>query len=126
MFGNRFGGISTPWLQSASVTAFWLILLNVAFNILANASFRVSALSSTWRGILTWQIVGNAAGFITVITLTILLRYMPLSIAFPMTTGLAILGVQLVGAIWIFHEPVSSRQWLGTLAIIAGIWLIKT
>jgi multidrug transporter EmrE-like cation transporter len=123
---NRSAGISVPRVSSTSPTALWLILFNnLAFNILANASFRISALSDTWRGLITWQVVGNVAGFITVITLTWLLRYMPLSIAFPLTTGLAILGVELVASIWLFHEPVSQRQWLGTLAIVAGIWLIQ-
>lgn len=125
MFNHPFNGIAIPWLESASLTAFILILLNLAFNVLANASFRVSALSDSWRGILTWQVIGNLAGFITVITLTLLLRYMPLSVAFPLTTGLAILGVQLVAAAWLFHEPISSQQWLGTLAIVLGIWLIR-
>ena len=122
---NRFTGISIPRLDAASLTASWLITLNLAFNILSNASFRISALSATWRGILSWQVVGNLAGFVTVITLTLLLRNMPLSIAFPLTTGLAVLGVQVVAAIWLFHEPISQRQWLGTLAIVLGIWLIQ-
>ena len=122
---NRFTSISIPRMASVAPTAFWLILFNLAFNILANASFRISAMSETWRGIITWQVVGNLAGFITVITLTWLLRYLPLSITFPLTTGLAILGVQFVASIWLFHEPISERQWLGTLAIVVGIWLIQ-
>lgn len=122
---NRFTGIFIPKIESVSAMVFLLILVNLAFNILANASFRVSAMSETWRGILTWQVVGNLAGLITVITLTWLLRYMPLSVAFPLTTGLTVLGVQMVAASWIFHEPISQRQWLGTLAVVLGIWLIK-
>jgi multidrug transporter EmrE-like cation transporter len=122
---NRLSGLSIPKLQSASMIVIWMVLVNLAFNILANASFRVSAMSENWRGILTWQVVGNLAGLVTVITLTILLRYMPLSIAFPLTTGLTVLGVQLVAASWIFKEAVSPRQWLGTLAIVIGIWLIQ-
>ena len=122
---NRFGGISVPKVDSASLLVFWLIIVNLAFNVLSNASFRVSAISATWRGLLIWQIVGNLAGLVTVITLTWLLKYMPLSIAFPLTTGLTVLGVQLVAASWIFHEPISERQWLGTLAVVAGIWLIQ-
>jgi multidrug transporter EmrE-like cation transporter len=125
MFHHQLADISIPRIEGASLTAFWLILLNLVFNVLANASFRVSAMSDSWRGILTWQVVGNLAGLITVITLTALLRYLPLSIAFPLTTGLAILGVQLIASIWLFHEPISQRQWLGTLAIVWGIWLIK-
>ena len=122
---NRFTGISIPRLEGISLNAFGLIMLNMAFNVLANASFRISAMSETWRGILTWQVVGNLAGFITVITLTLLLRHMPLSIAFPLTTGLAVLGVQVAASIWMFHEPISQRQWIGTLAIVMGIWLIQ-
>lgn len=125
MFHNIFRGISIPGLQGVALTAFWLILLNLAFNVLSNAGFRMSAFSGSWRGFLVWQIVGNAAGFITVLTLTALLRYMPLGVAFPLTTGLAIIGVELIAAAWLFQEPISQRQWIGTLAIVAGIWLIR-
>ena len=122
---NRFGGISIPKIDSVSLLVFWLITVNLAFNVLSNAAFRVSALSATWRGLLIWQVIGNLAGLVTVITLTWLLKYMPLSIASPLTTGLTVLGVQLVAASWIFHEPISERQWLGTLAVVIGIWLIQ-
>ncbi len=125
MFHNVFRSLSLPALQSASLVAFWLVALNLAFNVLSNAGFRMSAYSGSVRGFLTWQIVGNLAGLITVLTLTALLRYMPLGVAFSLTTGLAILGVQLIAAVWLFHEPMSQRQWAGMLAIVAGIWLIK-
>jgi multidrug transporter EmrE-like cation transporter len=125
MFNWRLGGISLPKPGQASAFVIGLILVNLAFNILSNASFRISALSPTWRGILSWQVVGNLAGLVTVITLTVLLRYLALSVAFPLTTGLTVLGVQMVAASWIFHEPISSRQWLGTLAVVAGIFLIQ-
>ena len=125
MFGHRITQVALPGLPSASALVFSLIVVNLIFNILANASFRISALSPTWRGLLAWQVVGNLAGLATVITLTWLLRYLPLSVAFPLTTGLTLLGVQLVAASWIFHEPISERQWLGTLAVVIGIWLIR-
>ena len=125
MFNWRLGGISLPKPGQASVFVVGMILVNLAFNILSNASFRISALSPTWRGILSWQVIGNLAGLVTVITLTVLLRYLPLSVAFPLTTGLTVLGVQMVAASWIFHEPISSRQWLGTLAVVLGILLIQ-
>jgi len=125
MFNNRFTGISIPRIQSTPALVFWLIVVNLGFNVLSNAAFRVSAMSETMRGLITWQVVGNLAGFVTVVTLTWMLKYMPLSIAFPLTTGLTVLGVQMVAASWIFREPVSERQWLGTLAIVVGIWLIQ-
>ncbi len=125
MFSHRILDIAIPKMMSPSGIMFTLIMVNLVFNILANASFRISALSPTWRGLLTWQVIGNLAGLATVITLTWLLRYMPLSVAFPLTTGLTVLGVQVVAASWIFHEPISERQWIGTAALIVGIWLIR-
>jgi len=102
-----------------------LIALNVLFTIVANAAFRVSARSGTWSGVVTWQIVGNLAGLVTVVSLTALLRYLPLTVAFPVTTGMGILGVQLVGARWLFNESVDLTQWAGAMLIGLGIFLIQ-
>ncbi len=102
-----------------------LIALNVAFSIVANAAFRVSARSATWSEVVGWQVVGNLAGFVTVVSLTGLLRYVPLAIAFPVTTGMSILGVQVVAARWLFHEPVGTWQWLGALLIGLGVFLVQ-
>ncbi|MBM3143829.1 MAG: hypothetical protein FJ010_02435 [Chloroflexi bacterium] len=110
--------------QSKEAVILSLFGVNLFFNILANASFKVSAHSPTWRGLLIWQVIGNLAGFVTVITLTWLLRHIPLNIAFPVTTGLAVLGVQIFAARMIFHESISTAQWLGSLLIVAGILLI--
>ena len=101
-----------------------LTAANLLFNVVANASFKVSADSRTWREFLFWQIVGNLAGLITVLTLTALLRYLPLRIAFPLTAGLMVIGVQVGAAHWLFHEPITPGQWMGTLLVTAGIFLI--
>jgi multidrug transporter EmrE-like cation transporter len=101
-----------------------LLTGNLLFNIIANASFNLSASSSDWRGFLAWQVVGNLAGLITVLTLTGLLRLMPLHIVFPVTTGLAVIGVQVVSGRLLFGEAITNAQWLGTMLIIAGIVLI--
>jgi multidrug transporter EmrE-like cation transporter len=102
-----------------------LITLNVFFSIVANAAFRISARSVTWGDLLMWQVLGNVAGLITVVSLTGLLRYMPLTVAFPVTTGMSILGVQLVAAKWLFHEPISAVQWIGSVLIGVGIVLVQ-
>jgi len=47
------------------------------------------------------------------------------SAAFPLTTGMSILGVQVVAAKWLFHEPIDVMQWTGTLLIGAGIFLVQ-
>jgi multidrug transporter EmrE-like cation transporter len=113
------------WLARDAATPVVLIGGNLLFNVVANVSFKLSAFSPAWRGFLGWQIVGNLAGFITVLTLTALLRFMPLHLAYPVTTGLAVLGVQVAAAGLIFHEPVSSTQWLGVLLIIVGVVLVS-
>jgi multidrug transporter EmrE-like cation transporter len=102
-----------------------LIGLNVVFSILANAAFRASARGGTWSDVLLWQVLGNLAGFVTVLTLTALLRWIPLSIAFPVTTGLSIVAVQVVAARWLFAEPIAAAQWAGSLLIAAGIFLVQ-
>ena len=102
-----------------------LLVVNVIFNIVAGAAFRISAHSAAWRDILRWQVVGNIAGLVTVVALTRMLRYTPLSIAFPMTTGMSILGVQIVAARWLFHEHVDAVQWVGSSLIVLGIFLVQ-
>ncbi len=110
--------------SSTAVAPVSLIGGNLLFNIIANASFKLSAASPTWRGFLIWQVIGNLAGLITVLTLTGLLRFIPLRVAYPVTAGLAVIGVQVIAARLLFHEPISPTQWLGTLLIMAGIVLI--
>lgn len=98
-----------------------LVLGNLVFTIVSNASFKVSVQNTNWRHFLLWQIVGNLAGLVTVITLTWLLRYQPLSVAFPLTTGLGVIGVQLFASRWLFGETISLQRWLGSILIILGI-----
>lgn len=100
------------------------ICLNLLFNVVANIGFKYSADSPSWRSFLAWQIIGNVAGLLTVLTLTALLRYIPLGVAFTVTTGLAVIGVQVAASSFLFHEPVSQPQWLGALLVTAGIALV--
>jgi multidrug transporter EmrE-like cation transporter len=125
MSDHRLGDIAASWLANVPAIMTALLTLNVLFSILANAAFRVSARSATWSDVFTWQIAGNLAGFVTVVSLTGLLRYMPLATAFPVTTGMSILGVQLVAAKWLFHEPINAVQWTGSLLIGLGIFLVQ-
>jgi undecaprenyl phosphate-alpha-L-ara4N flippase subunit ArnE len=103
-----------------------LVALNVIFNIVASSGFKMSASSTNWRSFLGWQVVGNLAGLITVIALTGLLRLTSLHVAYPVTTGLSVVGVQVIAAALLFREAISPAQWLGTLLIVAGIVLITS
>ena len=109
-----------------TLVTFALFLANFLFNVVSNASFKFSAQRPDWYGIIAWQVVGNLAGFITVITLTLLLRNTSLNVAFPITAGLSVVGVQVFAAWLLFHEPISLVKWLGTLLIVFGIILIGT
>ncbi|NIO67531.1 MAG: hypothetical protein GTN71_00325 [Anaerolineae bacterium] len=120
MFNQRTQATAT----TNAVTVLALMAANLFFNVVANASFKVSATSPNWRSFLTWQVIGNLAGFITVLTLTGLLRFIPLHVAYPVTVGLAVIGVQVGAVRWLFHEPITQAQWLGTLLIAAGILLV--
>ncbi len=120
----RYWMDSLPHPANAASLTLALVGANLLFNIVANASFKVAAFSPTWRSFLGWQVLGNLAGFITVLTLTALLRTIPLHVAFTVTTGLAVLGVQVFAAAVLFHEPISRAQWLGTLLVVLGILLV--
>src|SRR3972149_1401622 len=98
-------------------TVLALLLGTLAVYIVPHASFKMAALTSTWRGFLAWQVAGNLAGFITVLTLTGLLRFIPRGIAFTATTGLAVLGVQVAASGAVFHERLTSGQWLPRLGV---------
>jgi multidrug transporter EmrE-like cation transporter len=102
-----------------------LIALNVACSIVANVAFRLSAFSATWSDVLGWQVLGNVAGLVTVVALTCTLRYVPLGVAFPLTTGMSVLGVQIVAARGPFHEPITTIQWAGSLLIGVGLVLVQ-
>ena len=100
------------------------VCLNLLFNIVSNVGFKYSADSPNWRGFLAWQIIGNVAGLITVLTLTALLRYVPLGLAFTVTTGLAVIGVQIAASAWLFRESISRADWIGAILIVLGIALV--
>jgi multidrug transporter EmrE-like cation transporter len=102
-----------------------LVLMNMIFNVLGNSCFKLSALAPNWKGLVGWQVVGNLAGLVTVLTLTGLLKYLPLHVAQPMVQGISIIAVQIMAARLFFHETISPTQWLGMLAIVAGIVLIQ-
>jgi multidrug transporter EmrE-like cation transporter len=116
---------SQPELTGGPAMPILLIGGNLLFNIVANVSFKMSAGSADWHGFLTWQVIGNLAGFATVLTLTWLLRFLPLHIAYPVTAGLAVIGVQVAAARWLLGETISPTQWLGTLLVMTGIVLIS-
>ncbi len=122
---NRLLALLISSREGVTPVTIALFALNCAFSVLASSSFKVSAMSPTWRGVLTWQVIGNTAGFLGVLTLTAILRHMDLHVAYPISMGLSILGTQTLAAKLIFHESITASQWGGTLLILLGIWLLQ-
>ena len=125
MFRMKLNALSPMEAAHSNVWVTALLLSNLLFNVVSNGSFKVSAQSGNLRGFIFWQVTGNLAGFITVITLTGLLRFIPLHVAFPVTTGLAVIGVQLIAGKFFFGEVISTERWLGTILVVIGIALIS-
>ena len=101
-----------------------LILGAVAFNVLASAGFKLAANSADWRGVLRWQVPANIAGFVGVLILSVLLRFVPLNVGYAVVQGLTVIGVQVLLARLLFHENIHPMQWLGSGLVVAGIVLI--
>jgi len=102
-----------------------LILLYLIFTVVSNIGFKRSAASSGLRDFLRWQVVGNVAGFLAVLTLTLLLRFIPLHLAYAFTAGLGFVAVQFVGAHLVFGEAITTGQWLGIALIAGGVVMVS-
>ena len=106
-----------------------LILVLIATNLLcftsAQLSFKRSALSTDTKDFLRWQITGNLAGFISVLSLTAVHRFIPLHLASAITVGLGLVLVQVIGSQFIFREPVGALGWTGAGLVVTGIVLIS-
>ncbi len=79
----------------------------------------VQLLLSQWKGVL---LALSLYGFIFFYYIVVL-RSSPVSILYPVYTGLSVLLVLLVGR-FAFSEPISSAQMLGAGFILAGIVLM--
>jgi hypothetical protein len=59
---QRLRQSTTPLTQGNALIIAGLLILNMVFNIVGNASFKLSALAANWKGLVGWQVVGNLAG----------------------------------------------------------------
>jgi hypothetical protein len=78
------------------------------FVTFANAILKLSASEPSPPWFVLLQLAGNLCGFVGVLAYTGLMRTTPLHIAFPLTQGFAVLGVQVVAS-----------------ALVAGIALVS-
>lgn len=67
---------------------------------------------------------GNVAGFVGILAYTGLLRTLPLHVAFPLSRGLVVLGVQLFASVAFFHERFTLKEAGGVVLVTAGVLLV--
>ena len=77
------------------------------------------------QGFVWWQVVGNLAGFLSVIAFTFVLRLISLHLAFAVTAAFGVALVQVLGAHFLFHETSTSWQWFGVALITSGIFIVS-
>jgi multidrug transporter EmrE-like cation transporter len=115
-----YTGAAVP--QTARNALFLLCYL--VFVTGANVLLKLSAQAiGVWPFILL-QAAGNLAGFAGVLAYTGLLRTLPLHVAFPLSRGLVILGVQLAAALLVFHESFRPTEAAGAVLVGGGIILV--
>ena len=92
----------------------------------ANVALTFSAHAQGATAFLALQAAGNIAGFLGILAYTGLLTTMPLHVAFPVSRGVAVIGVQVIASILVFHERFRPTEIAGTLAVAAGVLLVGT
>jgi multidrug transporter EmrE-like cation transporter len=97
------------------------LLCYLVFVTGANIFLKLSADAGSFPPFIMMQIAGNLAGLVGVLAYTGLMRTVPLHVAFPLTRGLVVLGIQLVAALLVFHEAFRPTEAVGTLLVTAGI-----
>jgi len=102
-----------------------LILAYLFFTVISNLGFKWSAASSGAREFIKWQVMGNVAGFMSVLALTGILRFIPLHLATAFTIGLGFVAIQFFGAHLVCGETITSSQWLGIALIALGVAVVS-
>jgi multidrug transporter EmrE-like cation transporter len=101
-----------------------LLLCYLVFVTAANIFLKLSADANGVWVFVTMQIAGNLAGFVGILAYTGLLRTLPLHVAFPLSRGLVVLGVQLAASLLFFHETFRLSEAAGAVLVTAGIILV--
>jgi multidrug transporter EmrE-like cation transporter len=101
-----------------------LLLCYFLFVTGANIFLKLSADAHDTRILLVMLAAGNLAGFVGVLAYTGLMRTLPLHVAFPLSRGMAVLGVQLLAALVFFHESFTTREAAAVALVTAGIILV--
>lgn len=100
------------------------ILLNAAANILMKASAVHKSDEAIDQILNPFMLAGLASfGLAFLAYRQVLLRGIPLSIAYPIMTTAGFIIVLAASHYW-FHEKLDIQQWVGIGLLVTGIWLI--
>jgi multidrug transporter EmrE-like cation transporter len=100
------------------------LLCYLVFVTAANIFLKMSAdAGSAWLFI-EMQVAGNLSGFVGILAYTGLLRKLPLHVAFPLSRGMAVLGVQVIASLVVFHEVFRLREAVGMVLVAIGVVLV--
>jgi len=114
--------VATPnGLKNALFLACYCASVTAA-NVLLTLSAHAEA---TWPFVLL-QIAGNLSGFVGILVYTGMLRSLPLHVAFPLSRGAAVIGVQLIASLLVFHEVFRLTEVAGIVVVAAGVILVGT
>lgn len=100
------------------------ILGHTLFNSFAQVCLKFAAAFEGAGQFVLWQLIGNTSAFVGTLSYTASMRWLPLHIAYPITQGLSLLVFTFFGSFLYFQETIRPLQWLGIVAIIAGIVII--
>jgi len=98
-------------------------LADLASFVLTNVAFKIAAAGH--KAALAWWIAGNLFGLANSISITLLLRQLPLSFVSALTYGAGFALTQVGAAYLLFHEQVSPWQVAGMLLVIVGVLFIS-
>jgi uncharacterized membrane protein len=117
--GSGYTAEVKPFVRNAC-----LLLCYLVFVTAANVFLKLSSGAGTVAYFLVMQIAGNLAGFVGILAYTGLLQTLPLHVAFPISRGLVVLGVQLAASLLFFHEIFTLTEAVGAALVAAGVILV--
>jgi multidrug transporter EmrE-like cation transporter len=124
MTPRRFAPDRAPAILSAPMKNAALLVCYFLFVTASNVFLKLSADSRETWVFLTMFAAGNVAGFVGILAYTGLLRTLPLHVAFPLSRGLVVLGVQLAASLVFFHERFTLKEAGAVALVTAGIVLV--
>ena len=113
---------------------YWLTLfIAVVANVFANISFKIAMARGTLEQgdisyiklfIDPWLWVGFASAFLLLGSYLYALQGIQLTLAYPIVTGMAMLGIAVAGSI-VFGEQISAARASGMLLIVLGVVVLQ-